>query len=75
MIFDGRYTEVVGDEVTGLYAADGSINVVDASEDTSPSGIIHPCGAVRVTFTAVEKPKTYAPNGSLNIYVEPEEEV
>lgn len=39
-------TVVNGSSFTGLYAADGSINIV--VDDASNRGVYHPCGAVRV---------------------------
>lgn len=45
-------TTVVGDTYTGLYAADGSYNVV--LDDAVNKGIMHPCGALRVSTTPAE---------------------
>ena len=73
MISHNGYTIVAGDERTGLYASDGTTNVVDSSEETTPTGLYHPCGAYWVTFTEELNPPTYAPNGSLYIYAEAEE--
>lgn len=42
-----RYTVVDGTTGTGLYAADGSVNVV--VNDTTYSGLYHPCGAWRAS--------------------------
>lgn len=42
-----RLTYVAGTSYTGLYAADGSWNVV--VDDNTYSGIYHPCGAYRVS--------------------------
>lgn len=41
-----RTTTVVGNALTGLYAADGSLNIV--LDDASNKGVYHPCGALRV---------------------------
>lgn len=41
-----RTTTVSGTSPTGLYAADGSINIV--LNDVSHTGLYHPCGALRV---------------------------
>lgn len=45
---DGKVnvTEVDGNTYTGVYAADGSYNVV--VDDLSHFGVMHPCGAYRV---------------------------
>lgn len=40
-------TTVVGSSTTGLYAADGSVNIV--LDDAVNKGAIHPCGALRVS--------------------------
>lgn len=45
-------TTVVGDVTTGIYAADGSINIV--LDDAVNKGAIHPCGALRVNSTPGE---------------------
>ena len=42
-----QFTEVDGTEVTGLHAADGSINVVIDDVD-GHTGVYHPCGALLV---------------------------
>jgi len=42
-------TTVVGNVYTGLYAADGSWNVV--LDDAVNKGVMHPCGALRVSTT------------------------
>lgn len=39
-------TTVTGSVYTGFYAADGSVNVV--LDDSSHTGVYHPCGAIRV---------------------------
>ena len=79
MISPKGYTEVDGNSLVGLYAADGTTNVVDSvvavdgEENPLPTGIYHPCGALWVTFVEDPNPPVYAANGSLNIYVPPEE--
>lgn len=47
-----KLTAVVGNVITGLYAADGSYNVVQTAENTTIKGNYHPCGALWVTTTA-----------------------
>lgn len=61
---DGSWnvTNVVGDVYTGLYAPDGSINIIASSPGT---GYYHPCGAVRVTSSADVIVPRYHANGSL----------
>lgn len=44
-----RYTTVPGTSWTGLYASDGSINVV--LDDTTHFGLYHSCGALRASST------------------------
>jgi hypothetical protein len=60
---DGSWnvTVVDGLTLTGLHAADGSFNVVDASGETDPVGINHPCGAMWVTLAT---PDTNTPRHS-----------
>jgi hypothetical protein len=80
MISPKGYTIVDGDTLTGLYAADGTTNVVDSSvavddnEDPIFVGLYHPCGAYWVTFTEDTNHPVYAPNGSLYVYAEAEED-
>lgn len=45
-----RVTPVSGSALTGLHAADGSINII--LDDGANKGIIHPCGAMRVNSSA-----------------------
>jgi hypothetical protein len=45
-----RVTEVSGSALTGIYAADGSINIV--VDDSTYNGVYHPCGAYRVNSSA-----------------------
>lgn len=67
--YDGkmRITEVVGSSWTGLYAANGSVNVVIVSSSDTPQGLYHACGALRVA-EATSETGAFAPNGAL--YVE-----
>lgn len=53
-------TTVVGNTYTGMYAADGSINIV--VDDASHVGIYHPCGAFRVNSGT--STKTFDPTGA-----------
>jgi hypothetical protein len=65
-------TVVDGTTKTGLFASDGSYNVVDSAEAEGFVGVYHPCGALNVTFETLE---AYAPNGSLGYpLAAPEEE-
>jgi len=58
-------TVVDGLTRTGLYAPDGSFNVVE-SDGSAWVGVYHPCGAYWVTqVSAIDE--TYAEDGSLNI--------
>lgn len=59
-------TVVDGLTRTGLYASDGSFNVV-VSNPAVRCGIHHPCGAYWVTGTDVDAHKFYAPNGSIYV--------
>ena len=60
-----RVTVVDGTTRTGLYAADGSTNVVIVlSSDLPPTGVYHPCGALRGVTPTKEK-GSYAPNGAI----------
>jgi len=60
-----QVTVVDGTTLTGLFAADGSINVFDASNETGFVGLQHPCGAINCvsvdgnSFTGAQ-----APNGA-----------
>ncbi len=60
-------TTVDGTSLTGLWAADGTINVFDATS----SGIVgayHPCGALNITIVdGTSFVKHYAANGSWNV--------
>lgn len=61
-------TVVSGDDLTHLYAPDGSYYVVNATAETTPVGIMHPCGAYNVTVVdGLTKTGLYAANGSLNV--------
>lgn len=60
-----RATIVDGNTRVGLYAPDGSFNVVEA-DGSEHVGVYHPCGAYWVTPTTVPHP-AYAPDGSMYI--------
>lgn len=63
-----KITIVTGEDEVGLHAPDGSYNVVDATADTTLTGVFHPCGGYRVSFVSGEDlVPLYAPNGSLNL--------
>jgi hypothetical protein len=61
-----RFTFVTGSTFTGLYAADGSLNAVETTEDDTTKGLYHPCGAIRTVYASSSK-GTYAKNGALLI--------
>ena len=64
-------TEVDGTTFTGLYAADGSLNVYDATSDTVPNGLYHPCGAMNISITdGTTLTGRYANNGSLYVVID-----
>jgi hypothetical protein len=56
-----RYTIVSGASLTGLYAADGSYNIV--LDDPTYKGVYHPCGAFRVNSNASIQ-QVYDPSGA-----------
>ncbi len=61
-----RLTEVDGGSYTGLYAEDGSYNIV-INDGTALTGLYHPCGAYNAVVYS-EGIKSYnAPNGSIYI--------
>lgn len=63
-----KITIVAGDEITGLYAADGSYNVVNVTAETDPQGVYHSCGAYNVSLVDGEGlVGVFAPNGSFNV--------
>lgn len=62
-----RYTEVDGTTFTGLYAGDGSFNIV-INDGLGPIGVYHPCGAYRVATSDDDK-SFYHANGSINDWV------
>lgn len=67
---DGRVnvTVVSGLAVTGLYAADGSWNVIAVPDsNTSFVGAYHPCGALWVSVRVSDGYGGYANNGSLYV--------
>lgn len=70
MISPRGYTIVDGETLVGLYAADGTTNVVDSSEEEGFVGLYHPSGAYWATFTADIDHECLAPNGSLYVYQE-----
>lgn len=60
-----RVTIVSGATRTGLYAPDGSVNVVlESSGALSPPGMYHPCGALRLQSVGTSF-GVFAPNGAL----------
>lgn len=59
-----RVTGVSGLFRTGLYAADGSLNVVSVSPTAVISGSQHPCGAL-YAVKWVDSTGLYAPNGAM----------
>ena len=64
-----RVTEVQGDTFTGLYAADGSTNVVVSSGEGFV-GAYHPCGAINVTVVDGESfVGSTAADGSVNVVI------
>jgi hypothetical protein len=67
---DGTYPVTVVDGLTyvGLFATDGSMNVVDATAETDYVGIEHSCGAMNVTIVdGATYVGRYAVNGSWNV--------
>lgn len=60
---DGKIntTVVTGSSTTGLYAADGSINVV--VDDAVNQGVYHPCGAIRLNSS--NGSSYYDPSGAV----------
>lgn len=61
-------TVVDGTTRTGIYAADGSYNVVKAPTPvTKPIGAYHPCGAWYVTVSPGGPHPRRAPDGSLYV--------
>ena len=65
-------TLVDGTTFTGLTAADGSINVFDASAVSTPTGLHHPCGAMNVSVVDGTSFTGYhAANGAVNVINEP----
>jgi hypothetical protein len=57
-----RYTSVDGSSWTGLYAADGGVNVV--LDDTTYNGLYHPCGAWRVNTGTNTNNQAYDASGA-----------
>lgn len=62
-----RITIVDGTARTGLYAPDGSLNVVVVFQDDTYLGVYHPCGATRGTIWDGSRGQ-FAPNGA--VYME-----
>ena len=60
---DGKVnvTQVDGSTYTGVYAADGSYNVV--VDDVSNFGVMHPCGAYRINSS--DGTTYYDPTGAI----------
>lgn len=63
-----KTTTVAGTAVTGLYAADGSYNIVPNTSSTYV-GLYHPCGAYNAFVVTDPSKPTYAANGSINVIV------
>lgn len=59
-------TAVNGSSYTGLYAADGSYNIV-INNSSSTVGLHHPCGAYNAFVTTNQYAGYYAPNGSVYV--------
>ena len=60
-----RITLVTGTSYVGLYASDGSLNVVDSGTDTVLRGLYHPSGAIRGVLAPSLFTGLYSPSGSL----------
>ncbi len=54
-------TTVDGTSFTGIYAVDGSINVI--LDDSSNTGVYHPCGAIRINSSGGNS--YYDPSGAV----------
>ncbi|MDE2102797.1 MAG: hypothetical protein KGL39_36470 [Patescibacteria group bacterium] len=61
-------TVVAGTAWTGVFAQDGSLNVI---HDTTYFGVYHPCGALRYTKQTTPQPSIYAADGSINVSASP----
>jgi len=59
-------TSVSGSSLTGLYAADGSYNIVLNTSNTW-MGLYHPCGAYNAVLVTDPSSGYYAANGSVNV--------
>lgn len=59
-------TVVPGSSYTGLYAANGSYNIV-INASGSYQGLYHPCGAYNAVSVADTVRSFYAANGSVNV--------
>jgi hypothetical protein len=66
---DGSVAVTVVDGTTrvGLFAADGSINVVLSDGVTLNKNVYHPCGALNVTLAPTAGVGAYAPDGTLYV--------
>lgn len=62
-----KLTAVAGTSYTGLYAADGSYNVVLTTENTTIKSLHHNCGAYWGTVVTDTSSPYYAIDGSMNI--------
>ena len=61
-------TVVNGTTLTGLYDADGSINIFDTTNESGVWGMYHPCGALNVFGVDGTSPVGYyAANGAINV--------
>lgn len=61
-----KTTTVAGNAITGVYAPDGSYNIV-TNTAVVPVGTYHACGALNAFVTANTGAGRYAPNGSVNV--------
>lgn len=59
-------TVVSGSSYTGLYAVDGTWNIV-TNDGTTLKGSQHPCGALNAVIVTDPSSPYYAPNGSINV--------
>lgn len=60
-----QVTVVDGTTLTGIFAADGSLNVFDATNETGFVGLQHPCGAINcVSSSGTTLTGAQAPNGA-----------
>jgi len=59
-------TTVVGNVITGLYAPNGTFNIVVNASGTY-QGLYHPCGALNAFVTTNASAPYNAANGSVNV--------